>query len=236
MTGCGWANPFDDNIPYKTRFENGLVFFEDEKYPKAAQQFDIIVDRGSHTDLGDDALFFLAESYFLDEDYELALIEYEKLVSRMGFSPYIEKTRWRICETLMALSPNYYHDQESSRKAIIEIQQFLDDYPSSSYSSDADNLIKDLRLRLAQKNMETGELYFKLKAYDSAIVAYKIVIRDYYDTSYYKDANLEVIRCLVLLNQNQEAQEFFDSLNQSKDSLVSENFKELALDILNNNS
>ncbi|MDC0152472.1 outer membrane protein assembly factor BamD [bacterium] len=236
MTGCGWANPFDDNIPYKTRFEDGLVFFEDEKYPKAAQQFDIIVDRGSHTDLGDDALFFLAESYFLDEDYELALIEYEKLVSRMGFSPYIEKTRWRICETLMALSPNYYHDQESSRKAIIEIQQFLDDYPSSSYSSDADNLIKDLRLRLAQKNMETGELYFKLKAYDSAIVAYKIVIRDYYDTSYYKDANLEVIRCLVLLNQNQEAQEFFDSLNQSNDSLVSENFKELALDILNNNS
>ena len=236
MTGCGWANPFDDNIPYKTRFEDGLVFFEDEKYPKAAQQFDIIVDRGSHTDLGDDALFFLAESYFLDEDYELALIEYEKLVSRMGFSPYIEKTRWRICETLMALSPNYYHDQESSRKAIIEIQQFLDDYPSSSYSSDADNLIKDLRLRLAQKNMETGELYFKLKAYDSAIVAYKIVIRDYYDTSYYKDANLEVIRCLVLLNQNQEAQEFFDSLNQSKDTLISENFKELALDILNNNS
>ena len=61
MTGCGWANPFDDNIPYKTRFEDGLVFFEDEKYPKAAQQFDIIVDRGSHTDLGDDALFFLAE-------------------------------------------------------------------------------------------------------------------------------------------------------------------------------
>ena len=154
----------------------------------------------------------------------------------MGFSPYIEKTRWRICETLMALSPNYYHDQESSRKAIIEIQQFLDDYPSSTYSVDADKLIKDLRLRLAQKNMETGELYFKLKAYDSAIVAYKIVISDYYDTSYYSDANLEVIRCLVLLNQNQEAQEFFDSLNASSDSLVNESFKELASDILNNNS
>ena len=60
IAGCGWANPFDDNIPYKTRFEDGLVFFEDEKYAKAAQQFDIIVDRGSHTDLGDDALFFLA--------------------------------------------------------------------------------------------------------------------------------------------------------------------------------
>jgi hypothetical protein len=40
----------------------------------------------------------------------------------------------------------------------------------------------------------------------------------------------------VLLNQNQEAQEFFDSLNASSDSLVNESFKELASDILNNNS
>ena len=31
MVGCGWSNPFDDNIPYKTRFEDGLEFFEDEK-------------------------------------------------------------------------------------------------------------------------------------------------------------------------------------------------------------
>jgi len=236
MVGCGWSNPFDDNIPYKTRFEDGLEFFEEEKYPKAAQQFNIIVERASHTDLGDDALFFLAESYFLDEDYAFALIEYEKLVSRMGFSPYIEKTRWRICETLMALSPNYYHDQESSKKAITEIQQFLDDYPSSDYSFGADNLIKDLRLRLAEKSMETGELYFKLKAYDSAIVSYKIVINEYYDTQYYRNANLEVIRCLVLLDKEEEAKEFLDGLDASDESLANDSFKEAASQILNNNS
>ncbi len=236
IAGCGWANPFDDQIPYKTRFEDGLVFFEDEKYAKSAQQFKIIVERASHTDLGDDALFFLGESYFLDEEYELALIEYEKLVSRMGFSPYIEKTRWRICETLMALSPNYYHDQESSRKAIVEIQQFLDDYPSSDYSVGADGLIKELRLRLAEKNMETGQLYFKLKAYDSAILAYEIVIKDYYDTVYYRDANLEVMRCLVLLGNNEEAKEFLEDLEESNQSLLDDSFRQIASDILNNNS
>ena len=236
IAGCGWANPFDDQIPYKTRFEDGLVFFEDEKYAKSAQQFKIIVERASHTDLGDDALFFLGESYFLDEEYELALIEYEKLVSRMGFSPYIEKTRWRICETLMALSPNYYHDQESSRKAIVEIQQFLDDYPSSDYSVGADSLIKELRLRLAEKNMETGELYFKLKAYDSAILAYKIVIKDYYDTVYYRDANLEVMRCLVLLGNNEEAKELLEDLEVANQSLLDDSFRQVASDILNNNS
>ena len=83
LSSCGISNPFDDNIPYKTRFDDGLAFFEEEKYVKSSQQFNIIVERASHTDLGDDALFFLAESYFLNEDYDLALIEFEKLVSRM---------------------------------------------------------------------------------------------------------------------------------------------------------
>ena len=136
----------------------------------------------------------------------------------------------------MALSPNYYHDQESSKKAVTEIQQFLDDYPSSNYSVGADNLIKDLRLRLAEKSMETGVLYFKLKAYDSAIVSYKIVINDYYDTKYYRNANLEVIRCLVLLDKQEEAKEFLDGLDASDKSLVNDSFKEEASQILNNNS
>ena len=227
LVGCS-SNPFDDDIPYKQRFDDGLAFFEEEKYGRAAQQFNIIVQRASHTDLGDDALFFLAESYYLDEDYDLAFLEYEKLVSRMGFSPYIEKARWRICESLMKLSPNYYHDQDSSKKAIQEIQQFLDDYPKSEYSLDADQLIKNIRLTLAKKNMETGELYVKLKAYDSAVVSYKIVTTDYYDTKYYRDANLEVIRCLVLLGKSDEAEDFLDKLNKNNKSFVDDSFNKAA--------
>ena len=190
LSSCGISNPFDDNIPYKTRFDDGLAFFEEEKYVKSSQQFNIIVERASHTDLGDDALFFLAESYFLNEDYDLALIEFEKLVSRMGFSPYIEKSRWRICETLMLLSPNFYHDQDSSLKAITQIQEFLDDFPNSEYSKDADKLINELRTRLAEKNMETGKLYIKLKAYDSAMTSYEVVVNEYYDTKFFNDANM----------------------------------------------
>ena len=236
IIGCGISNPFDDNIPYKTRFDDGLSFFEEGKYVKSSQQFNIIVERASHTDLGDDALFFLAESYFLNEDYDLALIEFEKLVSRMGFSPYIEKSRWRICETLMLLSPNFYHDQDSSMKAISQIQEFLDDFPNSEYSKDADELIKGLRSRLAEKNMETGKLYVKLKAYDSAIVSYKIVINNYYDTQFFEDANIEVIRCLSLLDKNDEAEQFLIDLESNENSIVTESFKNKALNVINDNS
>ncbi len=236
ISSCGISNPFDDNIPYNTRFDDGLAFFEEEKYVKASQQFNIIVDRASHTDLGDDALFFLAESYFLNKDYDLALVEFEKLVSRMGFSPYIEKSRWRICETLMLLSPNFYHDQESSKKAIAQIQDFLDDFPNSEYSKDADKLINELRTRLAEKNMETGKLYVKLKAYDSAIVSYKIVVNEFYDTKFFNDANMEIIRCLALQKKSDEAKQYLTNLEINEKSVVTDSFKEQALSVIKDNS
>lgn len=236
LSSCGISNPFDDNIAYKTRFDDGLAFFEEENYVKASQQFSIIVDRASHTDLGDDALFFLAESYFLNKDYDLALVEFEKLVSRMGFSPYIEKSRWRICETLMLLSPNFYHDQESSKKAISQIQEFLDDFPNSEYSKDADKLINELRTRLAEKNMETGKLYVKLKAYDSAIVSYKIVVNEFYDTKFFNDANMEIIRCLALQKKSDEAKKYLTELEINEKSVVTDSFKEQALSVIKDNS
>jgi outer membrane protein assembly factor BamD len=236
LSSCGISNPFDDNIAYKTRFDDGLAFFEEENYVKASQQFNIIVDRASHTDLGDDALFFLAESYFLNKDYDLALVEFEKLVSRMGFSPYIEKSRWRICETLMLLSPNFYHDQESSKKAISQIQEFLDDFPNSEYSKDADKLINELRTRLAEKNMETGKLYVKLKAYDSAIVSYKIVVNEFYDTKFFNDANMEIIRCLALQKKSDEAKQYLTELEINEKSVVTDSFKEQSLSVIKDNS
>jgi len=236
LYSCGATNIFDDNTPYKQRFDEGLEFFEKEKYNQSAQQFNIIVQRASHTDLGDDSLFFLAESYFLNKDYNLALIEFEKLVSRMGFSPYIEKSRWRICETLTLLSPNYFHDQDSSVKAISQIQDFIDDYPNSQYINEADNLLLTLRNRLAKKHMETGKLYKKLKAYDSAQQSYESVVNNYYDTKFYYDANLEIIRCLILLGEKNEAEVFLKNLRMKEESIITNEFNRQALDIINNNS
>ena len=234
LLSCGATNIFDDNIPYKQRFDEGLEFFEKEKYNQSAQQFNIIVQRASHTDLGDDSLFFLAESYFLNKDYNLALIEFEKLVSRMGFSPYIEKSRWRICETLTFLSPNYFHDQDSSVKAISQIQDFIDDYPNSQYLNEADILLVTLRNRLAKKHMETGKLYIKLKAYDSAKQSYENVVNDYYDTKFYYDANLEIIRCLIFLGEKDKAKVFLKNFVTKEDSMISSEFNKEALDIINN--
>ena len=136
----------------------------------------------------------------------------------------------------MLLSPNFYHDQDSSLKAITQIQEFLDDFPNSEYSKDADKLINELRTRLAEKNMETGKLYIKLKAYDSAMTSYEVVVNEYYDTKFFNDANMEIIRCLVLLNKSDEAKLFLEDLEMNEKSILTDTFKKQALSVIKDNS
>ena len=82
--------------------------------------------------------------------------------------------------------------------------------------------------------METGKLYIKLKAYDSAKQSYENVVNDYYDTKFYYDANLEIIRCLIFLGEKDKAKVFLKNFVTKEDSMISSEFNKEALDIINN--
>ena len=101
--GCAGNIKDDDN--YDSQFKEALRLLEKEKFISAQDILNTLAIRASHTDIGDNILFYLGESYFLNEEYQLAVIEYDKLIRRMGYSPLIEKASWRICECNVAMSP-----------------------------------------------------------------------------------------------------------------------------------
>ena len=114
-------------------FKNGLDNLEEEKYLQAQSDFTQVLIRGSGSDLGDDAQYYIGEAYYRNEEYLSSIVEYEKLTRRMGFSPYVEDARFKICESYKIESPKYFHDQEYTEKALERYQEFLDDYPDSEY-------------------------------------------------------------------------------------------------------
>ena len=57
------------DINYEDEFENGKIALGKKKYIKAQDHFNTVAIGASHTDLGDDALFYLGESFFLSKEY-----------------------------------------------------------------------------------------------------------------------------------------------------------------------
>ena len=88
MIGCAGTTP-NEKLSLSERLELGLDYLDEEKYLQAQDEFNLVLIRATGTELGDDAQFFLGESYFLNKEYILAISEYEKLTRKMGFSPFV---------------------------------------------------------------------------------------------------------------------------------------------------
>ena len=213
------------------KFLTAMTHLENEKYLNAQIDFKNIVIRGTGTDLGDDAQYYLAEAYFRNKEYLLAVSEYEKLTRRMGFSPFVEDSRFKICEAYRIESPKYYHDQEFSEKSLQRYQEFLDDYPNSKYTNDVLMSIKTLREKLGRKLYESGILYMKMEEFESAEMSFQKTIDLYYDTKILNKAIQGKIKAMAKKGDLEIASEL---LLKHKESLINENlFSEIDDEIKN---
>jgi len=186
------TNSFES--PIKEKFNSGMNLFERGKYLRAQDEFTSIVIRGSGTDLGDDAQFYLAESYYYNKEYIIAISEYEKLTRKMPYSPFIEEAKFKICEAYKVESPKYYHDQTYTNKALDRYQEFLDDYPNSEYKNEVITSMKSMREKLSKKVFETGILYMKMDEFESARMVFEEISNLYYDTEMIDDSRLWIVK------------------------------------------
>ena len=207
----------DGQISIQERFDLGLDNLDNEKYLKAQTDFKNVLIRGTGSDLGDDAQYYLGEAYFRNKEYLLAVAEYEKLTRRMGFSPFVEEARFKICEAYTIESPKYYHDQEYTEKALERYQEFLDDYPNSKFNDDVLSSIESLREKLSEKLYETGILYMKLEEYESAKMTFQMVMDQYYDTSFINFAHQGMVKALA---KNREIEDAVELLIKNEVDLI----------------
>ena len=69
LLGCG-GNQIDLSIDdIQERFNKGMNLINKKKYYRAQQHFEYVLLRGKHTEIGDDAQFYLSEAYFLNKEY-----------------------------------------------------------------------------------------------------------------------------------------------------------------------
>ena len=127
----------------------------------------------------------------------------------MQFSPYIENARYRICESYVFLSPKYFHEQTFTEKALIKLQEYIDDYPDSSKRDEAQNAIISIRNKLSKKLYESGILYMKLEEYKAALLSFDRIIELYYDTDFHGFAHMQIIACHIHQKNFDKANEYY---------------------------
>ena len=194
------------------QFAYAKQMFDKKDYYKAKMQFTIIVLNNPGHQIIEKAQYYLAESYYFEKEYLLAVEEYQKLIRSLPQSPFVDDARFKVGMCYYELSPGYALDQEYTYKAISELQQFIEDYPDSEFRPDAEKWLNECIEKLAKKEYKTGELYRKMSIYSSALLSFDRVLKNYYDTKFADDALYWKGECHKKLKQWDEAETAFRDL------------------------
>ncbi len=153
----------------------------------------------------DDAIYQLGECYMKTKDYATAAVEFERLVRDYPESDSAASASFRLGDALYGQTRPVDFDQEFTVRAIRQWDGYLRAYPGHWRNEEARERVMQARIRLAEKSLDTADLYVKLKLYEPARVYYRKVVDEYGDTPKAGEGLLGLARCDALEGHRDQA-------------------------------
>ncbi len=227
--GCGdKAISLEDNL--RNEYLIGIELFDNKKYNKAKSKFEFIVMNNPGSKFALDAQFYLAETLFELEEYYQSEINFDQFARFSNDLEKVEEARYKLCLCIVRETLGYKKDQSKTTIAIERLQEFIDDYPNSSFYDETALEINRLRNKVARKNFETARLYLKLGEYQSALIYLNDVLFNYYDLDISDDVRILIIFTYIIDGKRNMA---LDYLEREKNNFFKKEKIEEAASLIN---
>ncbi|HEY0811369.1 MAG TPA: outer membrane protein assembly factor BamD [Longimicrobiales bacterium] len=206
VAACASGSPNLTQLGADALMDRAASYLAERKWSDAVAAFEQFTIRFPNHARVQEARFRLGEAYFGKKEYITAGEEFNRLASDYPAGPWGDDSRFKVCESYYRLSPKTQLDQQYTRAAIDHCQSLVAYYPNSEFVQRAQQLADELRNKLADKEYQAGEFYFKRGAYDSAIIYYEVTLRDFADTSYGPRALLRLYQTYQNIGYKEEAE------------------------------
>lgn len=230
--GCATTQELEQ-LSAEQRFARAMTLYADKSHLDAYEEFRIVTLQFQGSTFADSAQFQMGECRFMREEYLLAAYEYDVLIRTMPTSKLVPEARYRRALSYYQQSPEYYHDQTSTRQAIDEFQSFIEYHPTDSLVTDAEAKINELNTKLARKAFENGVTYMHMEYYKSAATEFDHVLEKYHDSPYAEQAQLRKAEAMLKRKKLPEAKaEIEKFLTKYPNSTLKQEAESLQKDIL----
>jgi len=136
----------------------------------------------------DHALYLLGDCELKNKEYSAAEVDFDRLLKEFPESDSSGAASFRLGEALYGQSRTSDFDQEFTHKAIDQWRKYQSEFPDHWLYAEAQHRIQLARMRLADKWLRNGDVYYKMGYLEPARVYYEKIEAEYADLPELGDA------------------------------------------------
>jgi outer membrane protein assembly factor BamD len=182
--GCGARQENLALLPPDDLYTRGATAFEVGDYEEAIRMLEYFTNQYLGDPRVPQARMMLGDASMARRQYATAATHYMRLVNDYPNHELNTQARFRTCEAYYRLSPKPPLDQEYTRSALAHCQSVVEYFPGTEEATQAAEYVTELRHKLAQKEYDTGNFYFRRRAFDSAVNSFQAVLDEFPETSF----------------------------------------------------
>ena len=153
------------------------------------------------------AHYYLAEAYYAQGRHLEAAREFRKASDETPNDPIAPEALLRLGDVYSDLWRRPELDPTYGQTALATYQELLNRYPGATAAKRAQLRINELNERFAYKAYRSALFYFRLKAYDSAILYLKDLVANYPKAAVVPEALVKLVQAYKTLGYREDVQE-----------------------------
>jgi outer membrane protein assembly factor BamD len=204
--------------------KKAFEYYEQKKYQRAQTLFDLVVQNLRGQREAEKAYFQYAYTHFHLKQYLLGAYYFKTFAQTYSSSPLREEASYLSAYCNYLQSPSFRLDQTATLTAIDEFQTFVNLFPNSTRIDECNRLIDEMRRKLEQKAFSEGELYYNLKQYQSAVLSFDNLLKDYPESPDAERVRYLIAKADFLLSENsvveKKEERFTETIKRCDEFLV----------------
>lgn len=194
------------------KFAEAEKYMQEESFENARKAYQEIQEKATDRSYDADIMLRIADTYFGEEKYEEALVEYQAFLNFHPVNKNASYAQYQIAMCSFKQLPTIDRDPSITRSALKEFEKLVQKYPKSPYRDQARRNMAVCRERLAAYELYVARFYHKKGSYAAAAARAEGLLKDYPDALIEKDALLLAGRSYAELGKREQALQSLEKL------------------------
>ena len=201
------------------KFEKAVYYYNKEDFARAMPLFKelSLIMRG--TTKSEEIIYYLSYCHYNSGDYITSSYLFENYIKTFPNGKHFEECFYMSAYCIYLESPDYSLDDTFTRKAIKELQDFMDRYPNSIQIDKCSALVVELNGKLSLKAFEIAKQYYETEHYKAAIIDLNNVLIDFPNNVHREEIQFLILKSSYELAMNSITEMISSRLNDALDAI-----------------